>query len=78
VTDSQDHDLFSVVVVGSNIGATSEFNHPLSELRWHLFYRAADLRVLAKCFYAPPDRLDGAPGCVPAFGSEEIVEAGNV
>src|SRR5258708_10090058 len=55
-----------------DVSSLSEFNHPLAELRRHFFDRAANFRVLAECFQALPDGLDGALCGVPALGSQKM------
>src|SRR5258706_9350790 len=66
----QHHNLFPVVMIESDIGSVSEFNHPLAELRRQLFDRTATLRMLRKRFHALPDCLDHTLGRLPAFGSK--------
>src|ERR1700678_945107 len=78
VADRQYHDLVPVVMIQSDIGATSEFNDPLAEFRRHLFDRAADFRVLAQRFYALPNCLDGALGGIPALRNQKLMETGYV
>ena len=67
--DRQDHDLFPVVMIESDIGPAPEFDHPLAELQRHFFDGAANFRMLAQRFHALADRLDGTPGRIPALGS---------
>src|SRR5580704_453533 len=78
VANRQDHDFLSVIVIQRDVGATSEFNHPLTEFRWHFFYRAAYLGVPGECLNTLANRFDGAPGGILAFRCEELVQTGNV
>jgi hypothetical protein len=78
VADSQDYDLFPVVVIQGDVGPRAEFDHPLAKLRRQIVYKTANLRVLAECFHTLPDCLDGAPGGVPALGSQKLMETGPI
>lgn len=78
VADRQYHDLFSVIVIESDIGPMSEVDYPLAELWRQLIDRTANRRVLHDRFYALPDRRDGALGRVQTLGSQEAVKTGHV
>ncbi len=63
------HDLFPVEMIEGDIGSTSEFNHPLAELRRQFFYGTANFGMLPERFYTLPDRLNCAFGCILALES---------
>ena len=60
VANGQNNNLFTVEAIQSDVSTLSEFNHPLAKFRRQLFHRPAGFRVLAKCFHAFADLLDGA------------------
>ncbi len=78
VANGENYDVFAVVVVQNDIGALAEFDDPLAELGRQFFDGAANLRMRAEGFDALSNCLDGSLGCVPAFGSEEVIKAGDI
>ena len=53
--NSENHDLFRVVVIEHNIRSLPKFDDPFSELRRHFLNRTAYPRLLSKSFYAIPN-----------------------
>src|SRR5258708_29273119 len=67
----QHHNLFSVVMIESDVSSVSELNHQLTELWRQLFNRKATLRMLRKRLHAPTNCLHRALGLIATFGNLE-------
>ena len=74
VTDGEDHDLLTVVMVKGNVCPLAEFDHPLAKLEWQLFHGTANLRMRTQHFHALTDCPDRACSRIPAFGNKKIMK----
>jgi hypothetical protein len=75
MSNSEDHYLFSVIVIQHNIGSLSKLDNPLSELGRRFLNRTAYPRLLSESLHALPNRTDSALRRFRALRSKKRMEA---
>src|SRR5690242_3279668 len=72
--DREQHDVMPVEVIQDDISSVSEGDDPFTEAGWHLFDRAAKLRLSLQDADAAPNCLNSAFRCIEAGRCEKVPE----